>query len=105
MHALCLSCNIKPPVSTAGARKSDATALCGADGLTTQLSAKSGELHLIKAAGKADAADAPRPDDAALFLHTSGTTSRPKGVPLTHGNLAARCGAPHGRLGTDFCLC
>jgi acyl-CoA synthetase (AMP-forming)/AMP-acid ligase II len=31
--------------------------------------------------------DAPRPDDVALFLHTSGTTSRPKGVPLTHGNL------------------
>jgi acyl-CoA synthetase (AMP-forming)/AMP-acid ligase II len=31
----------------------------------------------------------PRPDDTALFLHTSGTTSRPKGVPLTHGNLLA----------------
>jgi acyl-CoA synthetase (AMP-forming)/AMP-acid ligase II len=30
---------------------------------------------------------APVPDDVALFLHTSGTTSRPKGVPLTHGNL------------------
>jgi acyl-CoA synthetase (AMP-forming)/AMP-acid ligase II len=29
----------------------------------------------------------PRPDDVALFLHTSGTTSRPKGVPLTHSNL------------------
>lgn len=26
--------------------------------------------------------------DEALFLHTSGTTSRPKGVPLTHSNLA-----------------
>ena len=26
-------------------------------------------------------------DDVALFLHTSGTTSRPKGVPLTHDNL------------------
>ena len=31
----------------------------------------------------------PSPDDVALFLHTSGTTSRPKGVPLTHGNLTA----------------
>jgi acyl-CoA synthetase (AMP-forming)/AMP-acid ligase II len=31
----------------------------------------------------------PQPDDVALFLHTSGTTSRPKGVPLTHGNLMA----------------
>lgn len=29
----------------------------------------------------------PRGDDVALFLHTSGTTSRPKGVPLTHANL------------------
>ncbi|XP_062186302.1 oxalate--CoA ligase-like [Phragmites australis] len=29
------------------------------------------------------------PSDLALFLHTSGTTSRPKGVPLTQGNLAA----------------
>ena len=33
-------------------------------------------------------APVPSPDDVALFLHTSGTTSRPKGVPLTHGNLA-----------------
>lgn len=31
----------------------------------------------------------PHENDVALFLHTSGTTSRPKGVPLTHGNLAA----------------
>lgn len=29
------------------------------------------------------------PDDVALFLHTSGTTSRPKGVPLTQLNLAS----------------
>lgn len=29
----------------------------------------------------------PSPQDVALFLHTSGTTSRPKGVPLTHSNL------------------
>lgn len=31
----------------------------------------------------------PAPEDAALFLHTSGTTNRPKGVPLTHANLIA----------------
>ena len=31
----------------------------------------------------------PDPSDTALFLHTSGTTSRPKGVPLTHNNLLA----------------
>ena len=29
----------------------------------------------------------PSEQDVALFLHTSGTTSRPKGVPLTHANL------------------
>ena len=31
--------------------------------------------------------DRPGADDTALFLHTSGTTSRPKGVPLSHRNL------------------
>jgi acyl-CoA synthetase (AMP-forming)/AMP-acid ligase II len=40
-------------------------------------------------AGGASAPEPPRPDDTALFLHTSGTTSRPKGVPLTHANLMA----------------
>ena len=31
----------------------------------------------------------PEPEDVALVLHTSGTTSRPKQVPLTHRNLLA----------------
>src|SRR5262245_64999343 len=39
-------------------------------------------------AGQASAGG-PGGDDVALFLHTSGTTSRPKGVPLTHANLMA----------------
>jgi acyl-CoA synthetase (AMP-forming)/AMP-acid ligase II len=36
-----------------------------------------------------DDLDSPGDDDIALVLHTSGTTSRPKIVPLTHGNLCA----------------
>jgi acyl-CoA synthetase (AMP-forming)/AMP-acid ligase II len=32
------------------------------------------------------------PDDVALVLHTSGTTSRPKQVPLSHRNLLASAG-------------
>jgi acyl-CoA synthetase (AMP-forming)/AMP-acid ligase II len=57
------------------------------------------EVH----SGPLPAPEAPRPDDTALFLHTSGTTSRPKGVPLTHGNLTAslRNIATHYRLGPD----
>jgi acyl-CoA synthetase (AMP-forming)/AMP-acid ligase II len=38
--------------------------------------------------GKADPS-APEAGDVALILHTSGTTSRPKIVPLLHSNLAA----------------
>jgi len=45
----------------------------------------------LRAASRS-AADAPRPpspDDVALILHTSGTTARPKIVPLSQRNLAA----------------
>jgi acyl-CoA synthetase (AMP-forming)/AMP-acid ligase II len=49
------------------------------------------ELAKQKAAGATTSSMLPTisGSDEALFLHTSGTTSRPKGVPLTHGNLAA----------------
>ena len=39
--------------------------------------------------GAADAPGAADPDDTALVLHTSGTTSRPKIVPLSQRNIAA----------------
>jgi oxalate---CoA ligase len=41
------------------------------------------------ATGPAKKATPPSPDDIALVLHTSGTTSRPKIVPLAHRNIAA----------------
>ena len=49
------------------------------------------------------------PDDVALVLHTSGTTSRPKQVPLRQRNLmaSARTIGAHYRLGPDdvsFCV-
>lgn len=47
-------------------------------------------------------------DDVALFLHTSGTTSRPKGVPLTHANLltsASNVAATYALTSEDVSLC
>ena len=52
--------------------------------------AEAGVFRLSSADGPAaTAADLAQPDDLALVLHTSGTTSRPKKVPLTQRNLIA----------------
>ena len=49
-----------------------------------------GEVSFTPQAASADGpGSGPDPDDVALVLHTSGTTSRPKRVPLTHANLIA----------------
>jgi acyl-CoA synthetase (AMP-forming)/AMP-acid ligase II len=40
-----------------------------------------------KLAGKSSPVLSAQPDDTALVLHTSGTTGRPKAVPLSHRNL------------------
>ncbi|HEU5101244.1 MAG TPA: AMP-binding protein, partial [Roseiflexaceae bacterium] len=39
--------------------------------------------------GASRPAELAQPDDVAMILHTSGTTSRPKRVPIRHRNLAA----------------
>ena len=63
----------------------------------------------LQAEGSAGTADtsAPGPDDVALILHTSGTTSRPKIVPLLQSNVAASArniGASLALTPADRCL-
>jgi len=53
--------------------------------------------------------ESAEPDDVALVLHTSGTTSRPKQVPLLHRNLLANARAIGGFYGlsaddVSFCV-
>ena len=54
---------------------------------------KAGEFTLQGGSkGAAARPGAAGPDDVALVLHTSGTTARPKIVPLTHTNVTASAG-------------
>jgi len=46
-----------------------------------------------------DPGPAPRPDDTALLCYTSGTTGRPKGAMITHGNLASMAAGLHAAWG------
>ena len=51
---------------------------------------EAGEVFRVDApAGNGSPVLRAKPDDIALILHTSGTTARPKQVPLTHRNLLA----------------
>ncbi len=71
-----------PPGELAAAR-----AAMGSRGRVVEVAIDArGELQME---GAARDFDAPGPDDVALVLHTSGTTSRPKRVPLRHRNLLA----------------
>ena len=57
--------------------------------LTVPRAAAAGLFTLSGSAGPRLASDFAEPDDEALVLHTSGTTSRPKIVPLTQRNVCA----------------
>ena len=43
--------------------------------------------------------EALQPDDTAVIVYTSGTTGRPKGAEITHGNLAANLESLHAAWG------
>jgi len=55
--------------------------------LVPSLEGTAGLFSLGESQGAALDGDLPDEGDTALLLHTSGTTARPKLVPLTHGNL------------------
>jgi hypothetical protein len=72
------------PVATVELKPDGATLLVAdAEGSAPGLRL-AGAAAAAAAGGGAAAAPVPLPSDVALFLHTSGTTSKPKGVPLTH---------------------
>ena len=63
-----------------------------------------GQAGLARPAGPARAEDEPALDDLAFVQFTSGATSEPKGVALTHRNLCENVNAingPHGLATTD----
>ncbi len=58
--------------------------------IETEATGPAGTFRLVGGTSAADGkVERASEDDVALILHTSGTTSRPKMVPLTHGNLCA----------------
>jgi acyl-CoA synthetase (AMP-forming)/AMP-acid ligase II len=65
-------------------------------------------FEATRGAGAGHSPALAQPDDVAMILHTSGTTSRPKRVPIRHRNLAA---SAHNIMGTyslnpdDVALC
>jgi oxalate---CoA ligase len=99
-------------VSASGPRAAVSAAGVTAAAVVTLASDGDGPPGLIADGTAVPAArsfDRPEPDDIALILHTSGTTSRPKQVPLRQRNLmaSARTIAGHYGLGpadVSFCV-
>jgi acyl-CoA synthetase (AMP-forming)/AMP-acid ligase II/acyl carrier protein len=77
------------PVGAAPAAREAAAALgIPVAELVPHLGEAGGSFHLRASESEGDPeARRPAPEDVALLLHTSGTTARPKLVPLTHANL------------------
>ena len=103
---------IVPPGADGAAREAAARLGIPVLRLEEDAGAAAGEFLLVPEGrprrGRRAAAGAPRPAGEALVLPTSGTTSRPKLVPLSHRNLlaSARSIARSLSLGPrDRCLC
>ena len=91
---------VAPRDGANGARAAAAALGIAVLDLSAPVGAAAGGVTL---AGGRDGAAAPevprRPADLALLLHTSGTTGRPRRVPLSHGNVAASAAGLAGSLG------
>ncbi|KAI1200376.1 AMP-binding enzyme [Nemania serpens] len=74
------------PSVGAAKRFNAAIAECYWDAAKREVALDVKDLGQLRGAERSPVLD-PQPDDVALVLHTSGTTSRPKVVPLTHHNL------------------
>ena len=74
------------PAVKAAKKFNAAIAECYWDDARQEVALDVKDLGQLKGKGKQPVLK-PQPDDVALVLHTSGTTSRPKVVPLSHRNL------------------
>ena len=65
------------------------------DGGAASITDQSSTFQSVLDAGKDAPATRPTKDDIACFIYTSGTTGNPKGVILSHGNIASNVTAVH----------
>ncbi len=101
--------------TAAAAAAAAAVAPCvfGMDGSALHIDGQAGDPGDLGAPGASDdpgpaAGDRGDPDALALLLHTSGTTSKPKTVPIRQRHLVASTGAvarTYGLTGDDVTMC
>lgn len=81
---------VGPPAQDAASPVRAVAARLGVRVIEVRGGARPGQLSFDGAAPEPNAQrPSPRAEDVALVLHTSGTTGRPKRVPLSHANLVA----------------